>query len=175
MGPVIRDARPEDALAVEQVRVDGWRAAYRGLVADDVLDALEVTEERVTELTAAIAQPEPLAVLLVAEHYGRVVAMARLLVCRDHDLDPDTTAELRALYVSPGLWSTGQGGPLLDAGYARMPHPLQVLWTLEGNSRARAFYERRGFVADGATRVRDLGGPAREVRYRRPRPGHRAG
>lgn len=166
---MIRDARPEDARAVEQVRVDGWRAAYRGLVDDDLLDALVVTGERVADLAAAIAGPGPYAVLLVAEQDGAVVGMARLGPSRD-GLDPATTAELRALYVSPAAWSTGVGGRLLDAGFARLPHRLQVLWTLEGNARARAFYERRGFVADGTVHVRDLGGPATEVRYRRGRP-----
>ncbi|HEU0100989.1 MAG TPA: GNAT family N-acetyltransferase [Mycobacteriales bacterium] len=167
---MIRDARPEDARAVEQVRVAGWRAAYRGLVADDLLDALEVTGQRVADLTRAITEPGPYDVALVAEQAGAVVAMARLSPCGDDDLDPATTAELRALYVDPGSWATGLGGRLLDEGFGRLPHPLQVLWTLEGNARARAFYERRGFVRDGAGKVRDLGGPAREVRYRRPRP-----
>ncbi|HEX8580702.1 MAG TPA: GNAT family N-acetyltransferase, partial [Acidimicrobiales bacterium] len=106
---MIRDARPEDARAVEQVRVAGWRAAYRGLVADDLLDALEVTGQRVADLTRAIAEPGPYDVALVAEQAGAVVAMARLSPCGDDDLDPATTAELRALYVDPGSWATGLG------------------------------------------------------------------
>ena len=165
----LRDARPDDAPAIEQVRVDGWRTAYRGLLPDALLDALVVTEERVDDLAHAIAEPGPYAVVLVAEQAGVVVGMARLGPSRD-GLDPATTAELKALYVSPRAWSTGVGGQLLDAGFARLPHPQQVLWTLEGNTRARRFYERRGFVADGTTDVRDLGGPATEVRYRRACP-----
>lgn len=167
---MIRNAHPEDARAIEQVRVDGWRTAYRGLLPDDLLDALVVTEERVAALTRALAEPAEHEVNLVSEQAGAVVAMARLTPCGDDDLDPATTAELRALYASPGTWSTGLGGRLLDEGFGRLPHPLQVLWTLGGNARARAFYERRGFTADGATKVRDLGGPAVEVRYRRSRP-----
>lgn len=166
----VRDARPEDARAVEQVRVDGWRVAYLGLVARDLLADLVVEDDRVAALTAAFAGPAAHEVNLVAAQDGAVLAMARLCGCRDEDGVPEAVAELRALYVAPGSWARGLGGRLLDEGFARMPQPVQVLWTLEGNTRARRFYERRGFVLEGAGRVRNLGEAASEVRYHRRRP-----
>lgn len=84
------------------MRVDGWRAAYAGLVGADLLASLSVTPDRVDELAAAIADPGPHDVARVAEHGATVVGMARLCPCLDDDLDPATTAELRALYVAPG-------------------------------------------------------------------------
>jgi hypothetical protein len=41
-----------------------------------------------------------------------------------------------------------------------------ALWVVEGNTRARRFYEREGWIADGETKASmfDL----RELRYRRP-------
>ena len=39
------------------------------------------------------------------------------------------------------------------------------LWVLEGNRRARAFYERWGFRTDGARQVIDLGRAVPEIRY----------
>jgi GNAT superfamily N-acetyltransferase len=43
--------------------------------------------------------------------------------------------------------------------------PAVTLWMLEGNARGRAFYERFGFAADGATHdLAKLG--AREMRLR---------
>jgi hypothetical protein len=42
-----------------------------------------------------------------------------------------------------------------------------VLWMLEGNARARAFYEQAGWRLDGAARTETFGGKeAAEVRYR---------
>jgi GNAT superfamily N-acetyltransferase len=79
-------------------------------------------------------------------------------------------AELYALYVHPGWWSTGTGRALMDevlsavraGGYAGI-----TLWVLEANARARRFYDLAGFAADGARHVlEDLGGVT-EVRYRR--------
>jgi RimJ/RimL family protein N-acetyltransferase len=45
-----------------------------------------------------------------------------------------------------------------------------VLWVLEANERARRFYERGGWKADGETRVEAISGqPVPQVRYRRGR------
>ena len=79
-------------------------------------------------------------------------------------------AELYALYVHPGWWSTGTGrelmttvlGAVRDGGYTAI-----TLWVLAANTRARRFYQRAGFAADGARHeLPDLGGVT-EVRYRR--------
>jgi len=56
------------------------------------------------------------------------------------------------LYVAPERQSQGAGSALLDV--ACQDQSAVRLWTFQRNARARAFYERRGFVAieetDGA-------------------------
>ncbi len=49
------------------------------------------------------------------------------------------------LYVVPGNQGCGVGTALLNV--AKMRYPQLQLWTFQGNAKARAFYERRGFVA----------------------------
>jgi hypothetical protein len=47
-----------------------------------------------------------------------------------------------------------------------------TLWVLDTNTRARTFYERKGWAADGATQVDEVwGATVTEVRYRGPLPG----
>jgi ribosomal protein S18 acetylase RimI-like enzyme len=41
---IVRVAQKEDAPAIARVQVDGWRAAYRGIISDEVLNALSVME-----------------------------------------------------------------------------------------------------------------------------------
>jgi ribosomal protein S18 acetylase RimI-like enzyme len=41
------------------------------------------------------------------------------------------------------------------------------LWVLEGNVRARRFYQSCQFLPDGKRQLLDLGGPVPEVRYLR--------
>lgn len=56
------------------------------------------------------------------------------------------------LYVLPAFQGRGVGGALLDVALSGRDEAN--LWTFQANSGARAFYERRGFVAveltDGA-------------------------
>jgi GNAT superfamily N-acetyltransferase len=164
---LVRDAAPGDGRPFEKIRVAGWRTAYRGIIDDEVLDALVVEDARVEQREEWLAALPSDQVFLVAELDGKVVGGAFLLPARDDDLDD--AAELAALYVDPDLRYGGIGTALLQAGFARMPQPLQVLWVLEANAPGRRFYERHGFRPDGhrVPAERIPGSPA-EVRYRRP-------
>ncbi|MDD9942883.1 MAG: hypothetical protein OXU20_17720, partial [Myxococcales bacterium] len=55
--------------------------------------------------------------------------------------------------------------PLPRSGFVQV-----VLWVLEGNRRARSFYEASQFVSDGTLKLDDRWGDfvLRELRYRRP-------
>ncbi|MFJ4918784.1 GNAT family N-acetyltransferase [Streptomyces sp. NPDC088725] len=158
-----------DCEAVAAVRVRGWQYAYAGLMPQAHLDAMSVTEET-DRRRAHLAGAGPRVVNLVAERAGSVVGWGCLGPCRDQDV-PDGTAELYALYVRPEHLSTGVGRSLLgelasratDDGCRRM-----VLWVVERNERARRFYGRAGFTADGAAEPYEVGGASvPEVRYAR--------
>ncbi|MCX5387246.1 GNAT family N-acetyltransferase [Streptomyces sp. NBC_00083] len=61
--------------------------------------------------------------------------------------------EVYALYVRPDLIGQGVGRALLDAAHISAKaqgFDSVALWVLGGNERARRFYERAGYVADGA-------------------------
>jgi GNAT superfamily N-acetyltransferase len=161
---VVRDARPGEGRRIEQIRVSGW-GAYRGLFDDAYLDDQQVDEERVARWERWLVEPEPDQVILLAEDASDPVGMAALGRSRDEDL-PEA-AELYALYVQLDRRFRGVGTALLTAGFGRFEAPLQTLWTLSGNTAGRRFYERHGFVADGAEKVVDHPGRPVEVRYRR--------
>jgi GNAT superfamily N-acetyltransferase len=76
-------------------------------------------------------------------------------------------SELYAIHVDPARVGTGVGRMLMaDA----LPYlgPRAVLWVLEGNTRARRFYERGGWRPDGETRQAPMGGEETcQVRYAR--------
>ncbi len=65
----------------------------------------------------------------------------------------DGMAWIDQLYVHPAQVARGIGNALLSQALARLPRPVQ-LCCFQANTRARRFYERRGFVAlsfsDGA-------------------------
>ena len=170
---IVRDARPGDGRRFEEVRIAGWRAAYPGVLHPDVLRDLVLDEDRVAWRERWLSDPPPGEVTLVAEVDGTVAGGAFLWPARDDDLDPVQTAELASLHLDPALRRQGIGSALLEAGFARMPQPLQVLWTFEGNAPARRFYERHGFAVDGARKALPMTGDPVEVRYRRVSPASR--
>ena len=81
---------------------------------------------------------------------------------RDGDLEDGW--ELYALNVAPSAQGSGLARALVAA---TVGDRACVVWVLEGNGRARAFYRREGWVADGAERTHEASGRP-EVRLRRP-------
>jgi GNAT superfamily N-acetyltransferase len=168
MPVTIRAAVVDDARAIAQIHVDGWRAAYRGQMPDALLDGLSV-DKRTDDRRKDIATPRsPEHRTWVAESDGRIVAFALTGPTRDENAAAGV-AELFALYADPARWGTGAGRALL----AHVVSDLRgrglaavTLWVLDTNARARRFYEIAGFVADGGEKSETFGGSTlRELRY----------
>ena len=107
--------------------------------------------------------------MLVGEIDGELAGLLTGSACRDDREEP--LGEVHGCYVDPAHWRKGVGSALMATAIERLTqagHSEAVLWVLAGNSRARAFYEAHGWVADGAEKTYDLeGGRYPEVRYRR--------
>jgi ribosomal protein S18 acetylase RimI-like enzyme len=165
----VRAAAPADAPAIARARVEGWRAAYPGLVAASVLDALD--EKTDTARLAARIDADPDVRQVVAERKGDVAGFCAYGPDREEPLTG--RGEIYAIYVRPMTWRRGVGSALLDFALADLTGRgvSEVrLWALAGNSRAREFYAHRGFRPDGTDRALQgvlgaHGGLAREVRY----------
>jgi L-amino acid N-acyltransferase YncA len=105
---------------------------------------------------------------LVAEEDGAIIGFAIFGACRDADLAG--WGQLNAIYVAPDAWRRGVGASLLDESCARLAtlgFERAALWVLRDNLRARRFYEKHGWVLEGAEKERDFGVPVFEVRYQR--------
>ncbi|MFF9114883.1 GNAT family N-acetyltransferase [Streptomyces massasporeus] len=169
----IREMTLADCEGVAEVRVGGWRSAYRGLVPQSYLDRLSV-EEDAERRRAYLAQGDGSVVNLVAEDSGgEIVGWACHGPYRDGEVRTDD-AELYAVYVHPDQMGRGVGRALLTESVARCAaagHGRLLLWVLKENDRARRFYERAGFRADGAEEPFEVDGvDVPEVRYSRPLP-----
>jgi ribosomal protein S18 acetylase RimI-like enzyme len=149
----VRQAVETDAAAIAGIHVRGWRAAYRGLVPDTLLDGLSI-ERRERGWRGLIAGTRGSSATHVGELDGHVAGFCSVVAPTRDDGAPPWTAEIAALYVEPGRWRGGVGAALLEralADLARDGWRRATLWVLEHNEPAIAFYRRFGFAADGAT------------------------
>ena len=164
----IRKATAQDAPAIAFVHVRSWQVAYRGHMADAFLEGLDV--EKRANLWRELAQ-DPDKIILVAEDVeGDIVGFSALGRSRDADANPNI-AEVAAIYVHPDQWRKRIGRALLSASLDQVRKcgfDQVTLWVLEGNQRARSFYESFGFIQDGAIKDDDYWKrfTVREVRYR---------
>lgn len=163
--PSIRAAGPEDAEDIEHLRVAGWQAAYRGILPDAYLDGMRVdVGRRRTQMTGRPAT----VVESVAVQAGAIVGWVVGGHTRDAFRASPGQGEIYACYVQPEWWGRGVGRLLMTHAVTALAGAGLddvTLWVLEGNHRARRFYEACGFHPDGARQLLDIGGPVPELRY----------
>jgi len=174
--PLIRDAVPEDAEPLGHLHAAAWQAAYADQIPTAYLETVTAAR-RVAMWHRILATPrtdgERIQVAVTPEDgtVGSVVGFAHTGPCRDDD--STGLGELFAINVGPEAWGTGAGPALLNAAHVALHaagFTTAILWVLPGNARARAFYERHGWHADGHARTIPLGGEAGsldEIRYAR--------
>lgn len=133
--PTLRPATPEDAKAVAEIWYHGWRDAHLGNVPDELLAVRtkesfwERAANRVGDTT--VAQVDD----------GAVAGF--IMVVGD---------EVEQVYVSSAHRGTGVAATLLTEAERLVKadgHDHAWLAVAPGNTRARRFYERQGWVDEG--------------------------
>jgi GNAT superfamily N-acetyltransferase len=173
----VRPAHADDAAAIANSHLRAWQGGYAHILPAGFLAALDpvVWTERRTGWLARAGENEKTLVATADGDPGTIVGHISMGPARDTGAEPDpVVSEIYSIYVDPVHWSTGAGRALIAAGVewlgGRGAREIRI-WVFAGNDRARRFYERSGFVADGAAEhyTADPGGPyetvALEVRY----------
>jgi GNAT superfamily N-acetyltransferase len=158
----VESARTVHSQAIADVHVGSWRAAYAHMFPKPFLDAMDV-EDCAREWRDFIASAEGARAIFVASVDEAIVGFAAVGPYRPHDgsIADAHVGEVYAIYVDPTSWSAGVGRSLLDVAVA---HLIGVgltdirLWMFADNHRARRFYERAGFAADGTSITETIGG-----------------
>jgi GNAT superfamily N-acetyltransferase len=154
----IRAARRKDAEGFVRAHEAAWDAV--GLVEQRLSD-IAPFEQRARAFEDGLAKAGDNAQVWIAERDGEIVG---LVTCTQER----GTGELRDLYVVPEAWGSGVAAALHETALRWMRNRADeaILWVGEANARARRFYEREGWRADGEGRASSLGPP--ELRYRLP-------
>ena len=131
----IRLADPGDVSGIARIWQQGWADAHLGHVPEALIAARTPESFRERARTR-------LGDTIVATRAGRVAGFA---MTRDDEVDQ--------VYVSDAARGTGLGGRLLDAAERAVidaGHERAWLAVATGNTAARRFYERRGWIDAGS-------------------------
>ncbi len=144
MSVAIRPAKASDAPGIARVHVETWRTAYRGIVPQQYLDALDASA-RAERWQDEIAKGD--SYLFVAEEADTVCGFIGGGIVRESIQGYD--AEIYAIYVLAQAQQRGIGtrlasslaDTLVQRGFARL-----MVWVLADNP-CRNFYTHLGGVA----------------------------
>ncbi|MFR1051068.1 MAG: N-acetyltransferase family protein [Lachnospirales bacterium] len=152
----------DDLFAVSRVYEESWRGAYRGLLPQAYLDGIPAGK-----WVPYLEQAGRESLLLLDGE--KIVGTANCCASRFPKLSD--WGEIVSLYLLPEYWGKGYGKLLFSAVVEQLEaigYRDLFLWVLEGNQRARTFYERMGFRPNGTYVDDEIGGmPIREMQYRK--------
>lgn len=173
----VRRAGPDDAEGVAQVHTTAGRDAYRQFLPADALDSPDRLERRIALWTEVLGRlgdqldgesVEGLWVAVDTDVPDEVVGFIH--TDRSHDADAGAgSAEITTFYVATGRQGNGIGERLI---HRAVDHLLWCgcddlrLWTLAPNTRAQAYYAKRGWTPDGTSRPAPTEYVSTEVRLR---------
>ena len=144
----IRQAALEDLSEAATVKARAWRESYPHFP-DSVFETQDSAVAQTAEAWDADAR---------RGHYFWIVTDTSLVpapivgvahACPARDADAPASLELAMLYLLDVAKGSGIADRLMEMTIGDSP---AYLWVIEDNERAISFYEKHGFVRDGATR-----------------------
>lgn len=157
MPVTVRAPRPDEAEALAELHLRTWEETYAGQFPPSAWGP-DARAQRIRMWTAFCTDLQPGWRTAVAELDGAPIGIAH------SGVDDDGRRLLWILYLLAAHHGSGAGQALLDAVVDDGPASL---WVLEENPRARAFYERNGFRADGERRPTGFDDGGDEIRMLR--------
>ncbi len=153
-------APDDDQSAVSRIYEESWKFAYRGIIPQDYLDAIQPGRW-------SLAAEKPGMRSLVVLENGVMAGTSS--VCASRFPEREGWGEIVSIYLLPEYLGLGLGKALLNAAVGElrgMGFSDIFLWVLEENLRARRFYEKNGFELSERTMESEIGGKKlREVQY----------
>jgi GNAT superfamily N-acetyltransferase len=142
----IREATPDDFATVADMHYPVWRRSWTGILTAPVLDLLGPAKRWVADVYPQSLNRRGWR-MWIAESGGRTLGVAIF----GPDADASDDLHIDALYIDDECQRHGIGGRLLDEVLSANPSGDVILWCAENNGKARAFYEKNNFRADGRT------------------------
>ena len=148
---LVRNANYDDMKQAGRIMSVSFRTAFGDFVSRQTMDAC-AREDNCIALLEGIFR-EGKVHFLMGENSGMLAWQ-----------QTENAAEIVAIHTLPESHGTGLGAAMLMEALKQIGNQSVFLWAFKENTRARRFYEKHGFRADGSERVSEFDG-AIEVRY----------
>ena len=152
---VILKATKEDAEIIGKVHSDAWKQTYQGIFSQEYLD-LDSPSSRREEFLRSLDDKH--CVYLRIEEDGQTAGIVKLVGNEDE-------IEISSIYILEKYRGRGFGRKVMEYIFSEYKDLRIVLWVLEVNLNARAFYEKCGFELTDKVRVIDRGGEFKQLMY----------
>ena len=106
----IKMATLEDSRGISDIHVKSWQYAYKGIMPDSFLEALDINQR--IEAWNSVLSDKRWPAYVAVDNTGSIQGFVHLCRCRDEDLDNDIYGEVTAVYISPTLVGKGIGAKL---------------------------------------------------------------
>jgi ribosomal protein S18 acetylase RimI-like enzyme len=155
-GHTLRLAVAADAEALALVHIKSWREIYKGVFPGHVLERLKADRHAAYWRSLVAAAPGG---TVVCERGRAVIGFLSLGAAGAGD-SRESAGEITSIYLDPQHWRRGYGAALMRWALSeaeRQGWRRLILWSLQENHHAQAFYESVGFRPDGACKTGHLG------------------
>ena len=140
---IIRDVTENDLPSVVDIQIEGWRAAYKGIVDDNTLNGMN-RDERIEKRKKDYRENR----FIVAELNNEIVGFCRFIDSNKFTQDmSEIDCELGALYVKPDLKYNGIGTKMFEFvlnEFKNKSKTKMIVWCLKDNEPSKKFYKKMG-------------------------------
>lgn len=150
----------DDKFEISRIYEESWKFAYKGIIPQSFLDSIPNGK------WCENLEKSDIHSLVLIEN-GKFIGTSSF--CKSRFQQFENCGEIVSIYFLPEYIGKGYGKKLMNAVIAELEkfgfHDI-FLWVLEDNKRARAFYEKFGFMLAGQVYENNIGGrKLREVSY----------
>lgn len=144
---IIRKATKNDISDALDIKISGWKTAYKGIISDEFISFMNTNtyrEKNIKKWEDTLNEVS----LIVAELDNEIVGFCKYI--DSNMLTPEVEnaqSELIGLYVKPDLKGNGIGKKMFE--YARdefksLNKKNMILWCLKDNEPSKGFYKKMG-------------------------------
>ena len=155
MKMVIKRAQKEDADIIGEVHSAAWKQTYQGVFSQEYLDSDSPSARR-EEFLSSLNDRNCVYLLLKDDDQAAGIVK---LALNGNDI------EIASIYILEEYRGRGFGRKVLEYIFSEYEDCPIVLWVLEANLNARAFYKKCGFELTDKTRLIDRGGSFKQLMY----------